>query len=217
MITSVFPSSFGFSAIEGDDWRQVNIAPAESDYISSSASPKAREQFLRGRAAAHMSLRQIGRDCSAIGRGERGRPLWPTGVVGSISHSADTAIAATALVTEVRGIGIDLESLMPLRAANILSRIALPSEAQWVSSDAELFQQRLVLLFSAKESIYKALYPLTNTFFGFHDAELVWNEVTMSMTGVLLKNLSGEFPAGYSVNVDCVVEPKFVFTAVVIK
>jgi 4'-phosphopantetheinyl transferase EntD len=97
-------------------------------------------------------------------------------VVGSITHCAGYRAAAVARADRVRAIGIDAEPDKPL-PDGVLDRISLPGER------AMLYDLALgglaaagprwdLLLFSAKESVYKAWFPLTGRWLGFEDAEL---------------------------------------------
>lgn len=115
-----------------------------------------------GRALAALT----GHD-SAVGRGPDGAPVWPDGVVGAISHSGGAAVALVGQKTRYAGLGIDLETLVadPERIAPALltgaEAVRLPRDALHVT-----------LAFSAKESLFKALYPTVRSLFGFDAAEL---------------------------------------------
>lgn len=101
-------------------------------------------------------------------------PLWPEGVVGSLTHSGITAVAAVGRRSEITSVGIDLQEIRLLRS-DIAARIALPSERAWVTAGNADATTRALMLFSAKESVFKALYPIVRRHFGFHAVELHWN------------------------------------------
>jgi 4'-phosphopantetheinyl transferase EntD len=69
---------------------------------------------------------------------------------------------------EVRGLGVDIERVRPLRPA--LAR-RLCDEAE-LHAAAPLVEEPLLAIFSAKESVYKAWYPLAGTSLGFLDVEI---------------------------------------------
>jgi enterobactin synthetase component D len=94
----------------------------------------------------------------------RGAPQWPEGFIGSISHSKSLAVACMYPRHKVRSVGIDTELIMSAeRAQQVRSQILHPRES-WVTTPLELS-----LVFSFKESIYKALHPLLQRFIGFQE------------------------------------------------
>lgn len=125
---------------------------------------KRRRTFAFGRACARAAL---GREI-AIPIGQGGAPVWPAGVTGSITHTDEHAAAAVG-----RGpIGIDLETLAhAARTPDLLAMVALPSERD----------QPAALVFSAKESVYKCLYPTAGHFLEFHDVELAFGDGTFTL------------------------------------
>ena len=93
-----------------------------------------------------------------IGKGRHGQPLWPSSVVGSIAHSQDWAVAIVS--QHAKWLGIDCEDIMTMETAQQISTmIAQPNELSLLSKCDLPFNYLLSLLFSAKESIYKAIYP----------------------------------------------------------
>lgn len=93
-------------------------------------------------------------------------PNWPDFVVGSITHKHSVFGVAIAPKKKLSGIGIDTEVVFDDETARRLSsRILTPSE-----SHAELNALHTTLAFSAKEALYKALYPQVKRFFGFQAA-----------------------------------------------
>ena len=122
-------------------------------------------EYSSGRRVAREALRSLGIDGWAIGR--QGRvPTWPKGVVGSIAHSRELAIALVGRHRHFAGIGVDVE-----RVGRTTRRVA-----ERVLSDRE--RSRLAddswrtLLFSAKEAVYKAVHPLAGEFLEFRDVEI---------------------------------------------
>jgi 4'-phosphopantetheinyl transferase EntD len=103
--------------------------------------------------------------------GEKGEPLWPAGVVGSITHCASYRACALARTTDLLTIGVDAELNEPL-PAGLLADVALPEERRRIGGLAAaapaVCWDRLV--FSIKESVYKAWFPLARSWLGFEDA-----------------------------------------------
>lgn len=133
------------------------------------AVEKRRREFVTGRGLAREALGRLGMPAGAIGSGSHGEPLWPEGVVGSITHCDGFRACAVARSTRVRGIGIDAEPDLPLPAGVVEDVVHGPEHALL---DCDLGVDAGRLLFSAKEAVYKAWFPLTGRWLGFDDAEV---------------------------------------------
>lgn len=124
-------------------------------------------EYAGGRLAACRALAAIGHKPAYPAAGPGREPLWPEGLVGSITHSDDVAVAAVAPASTFAGIGIDIEPIRPLRPG-IASRILSVAEAERFGlGGAEPDTGSLLRLFSFKESIYKCVYPAFGEFIGF--------------------------------------------------
>jgi 4'-phosphopantetheinyl transferase EntD len=137
---------------------------------------KRRREFVTGRACARRALRSLGVARTAIGVGSRSEPLWPNGIVGSITHCEGYRAAAVARAGHVAAIGIDAEINAPL-PARLMRRVASESELAAIRTRARDCPPRVPvcldrLLFSAKEAVYKAWFPLTRRPLEFRDVEL---------------------------------------------
>lgn len=158
------------------------------------ARRKRQAEYLAGRYAAHMLLRAYG--CEVVpGCGVLGEPLWPPGWHGSISHSDTHAIAL--LSADHHGLtpGVDIEPENPsvLRAtAHLFTSCA---ERQLLVRSSLSDDQALLLAFSAKESLYKALAPQIGRRFGFSAARLV-HVGRHTMMLALTEALSPALPQG---------------------
>lgn len=136
---------------------------------------KRRAEFLAGRYAAQHALTALGVSASPE-RNDDGSPRWPALVAGSITHGAGRALCAVAFERDVRSLGIDAERLMGASASSELrERICTDAErALFANTLTGLPEHHAVTLaFSAKESLYKCLYPLVGRFMDFHAAEVV--------------------------------------------
>ena len=126
--------------------------------------------WVMGRRCARLALMALGVDPAPVLAGPKREPVWPDGVVGAITHTKGFVAAAVARPNDVRSIGVDAEPDLPL-PDGVLRRISHPTERQWIESAADLGVAHADrLLFSAKESIYKAWFPLAGTWLGFEDA-----------------------------------------------
>ena len=128
---------------------------------------KRQAEYFAGRWCVDRLYRSQELSLPLPGYREQGRPDWPAGWVGSISHSQDRAAACLAQQDAVKAVGIDLEFLMRSEtAARIRGSILRPEEEPLLAGDPIL---TLSLIFSFKESIYKAFNPLFGRFFGFEE------------------------------------------------
>lgn len=147
------------------------LHPAELSCVEH-AVEKRRREFATGRHCARRALALLGIDDFPLLPDEDRVPVWPPGVVGSISHCAGFFGAAVARCGQTLGLGIDVERADPLDAG-LVKRICTARE---IARLARLSESAGVdwhkLLFSAKESVYKAYYPSTRSFLGFHDVDL---------------------------------------------
>ena len=139
---------------------------AESDVSESlkSASWKRRCEFAAGRLAARKALASFGVAAEVIPRSKTGAPVWPCGSVGSISHSATHACAVAAHTGSYKSLGIDIEPQSSMNRIESLRNCFL-METEKSLSPLEAF-----ITFSAKEALFKMIFPLANQFFGFESA-----------------------------------------------
>jgi enterobactin synthetase component D len=180
--------------------------------------------LLAGRHCAHGALADAGVRVARIGTGAHREPMWPGGWVGSITHGGGFAAAVVAPVEGVAGIGIDFELVEPAAAdeAHAAETAMLPGERalQRESALAELDRGAYAtLLFSAKESVFKCLYPTVGAYFDFAAFEVVgalarWGDgqAVGELEGRLTAGLAAGLPAGHVLRVAFVVEAGRVFT-----
>ena len=139
---------------------------------------KRRREYLAGRIAARLALGEmLGERASRGGLDADGDdvPLWPEGVVGSISHGAGTGFAAVAPAKRYPGLGVDVERVVSARqAARLGPRVLTERELELRrgGNDGLTEEEMFTLAFSAKESAYKALFPVHRRVLGFPDVEL---------------------------------------------
>jgi 4'-phosphopantetheinyl transferase EntD len=155
-----------------DDRLDALLFPAEEAVITR-AVDKRRREFTTTRLCARDALSHLGYGPIPILPGLRGAPRWPAGVVGSMTHCTGYRAAAVAHKTDMVTIGIDAEAHDRL-PEGVLDIIALPEEHAWmrrmVASDPSIHWDRL--LFSAKESVFKAWFPLTLKWLDFLEASI---------------------------------------------
>jgi 4'-phosphopantetheinyl transferase EntD len=146
-----------------------------------------RTEFATGRGCARRALSELGFAPTPILSGHSREPLWPEGVIGSITHCAGYRAAAVARLTEVQTIGIDAEPHEPM-PDGLIDIIALADERAHLAalSAADRGTRWDRLLFSAKESVYKAWFPLTGRWLGFEDALITFAPDKKTFTARIL-------------------------------
>jgi 4'-phosphopantetheinyl transferase EntD len=169
VIDAILPSSV--IAVEARSDPSDVVLFAEEEAIIGASVEKRRREFTTVRACAREAFAQFDLPPSPILNGEHGEPLWPAGFVGSLTHCEGYRACAIARAGELASVGIDAEPHAPL-PEGVLSEIAGPEELLWLRErkrDAPgVHWDRL--LFSAKESVYKAWFPLAKRWLGFEDA-----------------------------------------------
>lgn len=188
------------------------------------AVPKRKAEFIAGRHCARLALARhdAALQCS-IGIGAMREPLWPPGYVGSITHALDFASAAVARSSRVRAVGIDAEAWLAEDKARDLRHLILrPEEEEQIRQlDGPAAARQLSLVFSAKESLYKCLFPAVQRFFGFHAARIELLPGPTPAQGrfsyELLEDLNAEFRKGYRGLGSYCCGPQLVHTAIVVK
>ncbi len=141
----------------------------------SSFSAKRKSEFCAGRMAAISAANELGISLKQIPKGEKGEPLWEEPIVGSITHSHGTAIAAIGLTAKYKSIGIDIEKKIDKSRTATLDKMVLTRKdkeylKQLPDSKKLTFYQ---ICFTAKEAFYKLIYPLAKEYFDFREASLV--------------------------------------------
>jgi 4'-phosphopantetheinyl transferase EntD len=171
MISEIVPA--GVSAVEAfDDPPEVLLFPEEEALIER-AVPKRRREFGTARHCARQALAALGFAPAPILPGVRGAPRWPAGVVGSITHCAGYRAAAVAPAVRMAALGIDAEEHAPL-PDGVLRVVSIDAERprldRLAADEPGVCWDRL--LFSAKESVYKAWFPLTGRWLDFAEADV---------------------------------------------
>lgn len=164
---------WGVEVAERDDLvADADLYPAE-ELAAVSHVPRRRAEFATGRRCAREALYRLGvRAASslAIPVGATREPLWPPGVVGSISHCDGRCVAAVGRHDRYESIGIDVEVRTHLSATTI-ELTSRPDDV--VCNGGDLAVELPIVLFSAREAIYKCWFPFTGQWLGHHDVRLV--------------------------------------------
>jgi len=168
MIEAILPDFVRVAEVIGAA-TDAQLEPIETATVGRAVDSRLRE-FATGRACARRAMVELGVEARGIARGENREPVWPDDVVGSITHTKGYCAAAVALKSAGITLGIDCEPDSPL-PRGVLDRISTETERTHLAGLPEGINWDR-LLFSAKESVYKALWPVVREWIGFSDAEI---------------------------------------------
>jgi 4'-phosphopantetheinyl transferase EntD len=174
MIANILPRDV--VAVEAfDDSVPASLFPIEQEQVAR-AVDKRRREYSTARRCAREALAQLGYEPAPLPTGERGAPVWPPGAVGSITHCLGYRAAVVAPAARVASVGVDAEPNEPL-PDGVLAAVAGPAERHAVGDllrrDDSVRWDRL--LFCAKESVYKAWFPLTSQWLDFHEVVVTFD------------------------------------------
>ena len=170
VIASLLPPTVVVEERTDDVHGAAAVLPPGEEAAVVRAVASRRTEFTTGRVCARAALDQLGAGVDAVAVGEGRAPVWPAGVVGAITHCTGFRAAAVAWASQVRSLGIDAEPHDPL-PDGVLDAVSDAGErAVLAGLPAGVCWDKV--LFSAKESVYKAWFPLARCWLGFSDAEL---------------------------------------------
>jgi 4'-phosphopantetheinyl transferase EntD len=169
-LSSLFPAGVVTMATraEGDP---ADLSPAEAAHIRRARPVRARE-FAAGRLCARLALQRLGRVGCDLPAGPDRNPLWPPGIVGSISHTTGYCCVALGERSHFRSIGLDVEvgrRVTPDLYAQFLTE---PEQPRLREMPPGLADEHATLIFSAKEAFYKCQHPMTMEWLDFTDIEV---------------------------------------------
>lgn len=180
------------------------------------AVPKRVAEYHAGRAAARAAMVAMGLPPRPIPMGADRAPIWPEGLSGSISHTAQACVAVVGARDDWVGIGVDLEEATALDPL-MVGEICTLSEQAWLGTQpADERGLMAKLIFSAKEAAYKAQYPLSGALFGFEMLELTIDRAESRFEAQFLQ-AQGPFSQGTILAGSYVHAAGLLVTAVVIK
>jgi enterobactin synthetase component D len=163
--------------------------------VLTNVATKRRREFATTRALAREGLRRFFdvRDFDLLNAEDRS-PIWPRAIEGSISHS-DTR-AWVALVDASYGtIGIDGEERYELRR-DLWHLTLLDDEISYLETlDTSVRGRRALMLFSAKEALYKAQYPRSGSFMAYMSVRVELGEA--GLLSCTFQETVGPFSKGF--------------------
>lgn len=200
LVLAGLPAYSAFAVATADHSYDNYFTEAEKPLLHPRAVPGRQKAFWLGRAAAHGALQQLGRDDGPVLSGAGREPLWPSGLAGSISHTAELAVALVAPVSKTDGVGIDIEERR--QVPELYGQVPRPEEEAWLDESPAGEQDDLILaMFSAKECIFKAFYPRVGTLFGFEAASLTPSPGGFSAR--MVENLDPDYPEDRTFDIGC--------------
>jgi 4'-phosphopantetheinyl transferase EntD len=173
LIEELLPESVVTVEAYGDDEPGNTALYPEEEAVVAQAVDKRRREFAVVRSCARRAMEKLGVSPRPILPGERGAPAWPAGLKGSMTHCDGYCAAALVRAADLASLGIDAEPHQPL-PEGVLEAVRLPTEAERLrrlaAGHPDVHWDRL--LFSAKESVYKAWFPLTGQWLDFTEADI---------------------------------------------
>jgi 4'-phosphopantetheinyl transferase EntD len=166
--------SFNNKAYQDALFDRYNI-PIPTTLNAAASSRKA--EFLAGRIAANHAMLQLGVKPSIVNIGKHRQPVWPAGIMASITHHNGQVFCLMCKQTlntiSCMQPGIDFESILSTQdLATLAPSIVKPDELTIIARYFEQQEHGLSVIFSAKEALFKALYPEVGRYFDFLDVRL---------------------------------------------
>ncbi|HEX3343506.1 MAG TPA: 4'-phosphopantetheinyl transferase superfamily protein, partial [Polyangiaceae bacterium] len=164
----------------------------EEREAAAAMSPVRRRGWVGGRAAMRIALSRTGRTAPPILADERGAPRLPRGLAGSISHKEHVALALVAAEAAAH-VGVDVEVDEP-RGRDVAAKVLRLEElAELAGLGAEERASAVLLRFSAKEAVYKALDRYVKRYVGFHEVAVTLNDDGTGEVAPFLRAGEGPF------------------------
>jgi 4'-phosphopantetheinyl transferase EntD len=184
MIEKIFSRDVVTVVADGEMWTK-EPHPEEAVFVRDAVAKRKRE-FAAGRACARRALHILGVEPGPLLVGRHREPVWPPGVVGSLTHCASYCAAAVARAERFVGLGIDAETSERLDP-KLISMVCTPAEVEWVKNHAaRAHGDWHKVIFSAKESVYKCVFPLVRRVLEHHEVEIRFDRSSDRFSAQLL-------------------------------
>jgi 4'-phosphopantetheinyl transferase EntD len=148
------------------------LYPAERRFVKGAIAGR-REDFASGRWCARKAMASMGIKPGPVLQDREGRPVWPKGLCGSITHTSGACCSVLAYRKGHLSLGLDLERRGRMISPGAAKIILNPDEAAWIGKSAMSRSFLVKLVFCAKESVFKLLHPLTGRRFYFSDVSIL--------------------------------------------
>jgi len=161
-----------------------DLPPVEAAAVHN-AVPSRQREFALGRWCARRALARLAVDApssSIIPVAANRAPIWPAGIVGSITHCQGFVGAVVARDDRLRSIGFDAERAEPL-SADLVRLICTVPEIEWIAEQSPTPQLDWPkVMFSAKEAVYKCIAPVFGRMLDFLDVTLAIDVDALAFT-----------------------------------
>lgn len=208
-ISGLFPDGVLTLVEHRDNW-PTDLAPAERNQLGDVCGKRLAE-FAAGREQARRLIAAITGTAEPLLVGDYRQPLWPDGIIGSISHSDDFCAVAVAARESISDLGIDVE---PMGALNPEVEDVVLTEAEMTATEGQQSWVRK-LIFSIKESNYKCCYHMVKAYIDFKQCEVKLNHSDQSYRAAILCNNSDGEPLSIQVKGRWMVESGHLFTSAI--
>lgn len=169
-LRALLPNNIKLGTADLAMWN-VQVLP-EEELIVANAVEKRKKEFRGGRHSARNALKQLGFPSCSILQGSSREPLFPQLVSGSISHCDDFCVSACALSKDFESVGIDCEKVAIL-SPEMYSLLFTKDEILSFQQNPLILP---ILIFSAKESLFKCFFSLQKEYFDFLDIEIIFDQ-----------------------------------------
>jgi enterobactin synthetase component D len=204
------PAAFGLSILSVHDPVQTEALRLPPSL--NKAVPKRQREYLAGRRCACEALASAGfPGVFYPAMGEDRLPIWPEQWLGSISHSGDHAVAMAASRHHCSALGIDIQQQSSEKTMHAIQHLIATPEELMPLGDMDT-TTKLLLIFSAKESLYKALYPQVRQIQEFDAAALIQAD-TQTVVLELTRDWSTIWKAGARMNIHYTIVMDYILTA----
>lgn len=196
-LTVTYPNLYFFGCMFNQDLFVLEHAERLGVNVPRSmerAVSKRKAEFVAGRYCAHQCFTFYSIPLMDILIGKNREPLWPSTIQASITHSDGHALCVAGSPQVYCGLGVDLESIIPLeRAVKLQEQIVISDEVALSLRYKIPHNFFVTLAFSAKESLFKAIYKDVGRYFGFDAASITSinidkNEVILTLTEALTES-----------------------------
>jgi 4'-phosphopantetheinyl transferase EntD len=171
-VGALFPACVSGVLADAAEAVPTDLFPVESAAVGR-AVPARRHEFAAGRWCARRALAGLGISAQPLPVGSDRAPVWPEGIVGSITHCQGLVGAVVAPTACLTALGFDAEPATSL-GDDLLGAVCTASELDWVrrSPASPGSADWPKVIFCAKEALHKCIGPLYHVILDFQDVSL---------------------------------------------
>lgn len=178
----------------------------------SKAAPRRLAEYLAGRAMTQAAMACLGHPVTPVLSHANRAPIWPAGLSGSISHARGRCACLLSQDTN-HSFGLDTEAIAKDRSLSaLLSHTLCPDERAVIAHSPFPTDITATLAFSAKETLFKALFPQVGRYFGFDAALMTSPPDQTGLSLTLSADLTDTLPKGRRFDLHLALTPSHVQT-----